>query len=363
MSFSPDTVPVRLARWEGVDRPFSLLVSTTARTPGPGELLVRIDLATVCGSDLHTVEGRRPSPAPSLLGHEQVGTVVGVGTGGVRCVDGTPVEPGMRVVWSVAASCGRCERCRDGLPQKCLHLRKYGHEPWSERSPLNGGFATHCVVLAGTAVVAVPAGLPDQVASPASCATATVAAALAAVGGTGTLAGRRVLITGAGMLGLTAAAMAATAGAQVSAVDPDPERRSRALQFGAGTVSDGTEPPAEADIALDFSGHPAAVQRCLDSLAVGGRAVLVGSVSPGPTVALDPERLVRGLHTVVGVHNYHPHDLDTAVRFLTEHHRAFPFASLVAAAHPLERIAEAIEAARTGTAPRQALAPHATPAP
>ncbi|MEE1821326.1 alcohol dehydrogenase catalytic domain-containing protein [Streptomyces sp. BE20] len=355
MNDSTDLIPVRLARWEGVDKPFSLLDGATPRTPGDGELLVRIDLATICGSDLHTVEGRRPSPVPALLGHEQVGTVVGVGAGGVRCVDGTPVEEGMRVVWSVAASCGRCERCERGLPHKCLSLRKYGHEPWSPLAPLNGGFATHCLVLPGTAVVAVPAGLPDTVASPASCATATVAAALAAAGEP---AGQRVLITGAGMLGLTAAAMAAAAGARVSAVDPDPARRAEALRFGANAAFDTAEEVGEADVALDFSGRPAAVQRCLDSLAVGGRAVLVGSVSPGPAVALDPERLVRGLHTVIGVHNYRPDDLDTAVRFLAAHHETYPFASLVAAAHPLERIEDAVEAARTGTAPRQALAPH-----
>ncbi|MGW4693696.1 zinc-binding dehydrogenase [Kitasatospora cineracea] len=364
MSVSTETIPVRLARWEGVDKPFALLEAATARTPGPGELLVRIDLATVCGSDLHTVTGHRPSPAPSLLGHEQVGTVVGVGAGGVRCVDGTPVAEGMRVVWSVTASCGRCERCGRGLPHKCLRLRKYGHEPWSQRAPLNGGFATHCVVLPGTAVVAVPPGLPDAVASPASCATATVAAALDAAG---PLAGRRVLITGAGMLGLTAAAMAATAGARVSAVDPDPERRAQALRFGAAEALDadgdgGAARPGEVDVALDFSGRPAAVQRCLDALAVGGRAVLVGSVSPGPAVALDPERLVRGLHTVVGVHNYRPRDLDAAVRFLSERHRVFPFVALVAAAHPLERIEDAIAAARTGAAPRQAVAPQASSA-
>ncbi|WP_053650768.1 zinc-binding dehydrogenase [Streptomyces sp. XY431] len=355
MSVTTDTIPVRLARWDGVQRPFALLESSTPRTPGPGELLVRIDLATICGSDLHTVEGRRPSPVPSLLGHEQVGTVVGVGAGGVRCVDGLPAEEGMRVVWSVAASCGVCERCTGDLPNKCLDLRKYGHEPWSPDAPLNGGFATHCVVLPGTAVVAVPTEVPDAVAGPASCATATVAAALDAAG---PLAGRRVLITGAGMLGLTAVAMAATAGARVTAVDPDRQRRTQALRFGASTALDSAEEAGPADIALDFSGHPAAVQRCLDSLAVGGRAVLVGSVSPGPAVALDPERLVRGLHTVTGVHNYRPKHLDAAVRFLAAHHRDFPFAELVAAPHPLDRIADAVEAARTGAAPRQALAPN-----
>ena len=351
---SKETVPVRYARWDGVGSPFSVVSGRPPLVPGPAELLVRIDLATVCGSDLHTVGGRRPSPVPALLGHEQVGTVLGVGEGGVRCVDGTPVAPGMRVVWSVTASCGACERCDRGLPNKCLRLRKYGHEPLVESAPLTGGFATHCVVLPGTAVVGVPRDLPDEVASPASCATATVAAAVAAAG---PLAGRRVLVTGAGMLGLTAVAMAATAGARVVAVDPDPARREQALAFGAAEAGDGSSAPGGADAAMDFSGHPTAVQTCLDSLAVGGTAVLVGSVSPGAAVALDPERLVRGLHTVVGVHNYRPVDLAAAVRFLARYHRTYPFAELVGGTYALDRMDAALAAARQARAPRQAVAP------
>ncbi|MET9558007.1 zinc-binding dehydrogenase [Streptomyces sp. NPDC006645] len=354
MNSSMDTVPVRYARWNGVDRPFTVVSDSTPQVPGRGELLVRVDLATVCGSDLHTVGGKRPSPVPAVLGHEQVGTVVGVGAGGVRGVDGALVGVGARVVWSVTASCGGCERCERGLTQKCLELSKYGHQPLLEDAPLTGGFATHCVVLPGTAVVAVPDEVPDVVASPASCATATVAAALVAAG---TVAERRVLVTGAGMLGLTAVAMATTAGARVVAVDPDPVRRRQALAFGARDVGDGSAPAGSFDVALEFSGQPAAVRMCLDSLAVGGVAVLVGSVSPGEPVPLDPERLVRGLHTVVGVHNYRPEDLLTAVRFLTEHHRTFPFADLVGTTYPLDRVDAAIEAARGAAAPRQALAP------
>ncbi|MFJ6661199.1 alcohol dehydrogenase catalytic domain-containing protein [Streptomyces sp. NPDC091377] len=360
MTSSTDTVPVRYARWNGVGSEFTLVSDSTPRVPARGELLVRIDLATVCGSDLHTVEGRRPSPVPAVLGHEQVGTVLGVGPGGVSCVDGTPVVPGMRVVWSVTASCGSCDRCVRGLTQKCVKLSKYGHQPLLEEAPLTGGFATHCVVLPGTAVVAVPDTLPDTVASPASCATATAAAAMVAAG---PVAGRRVLVTGAGMLGLTAVAMAATAGASVSAADPDPARRRQALTFGAREVGDGSAPLGAFDIAMEFSGHPDGVRTCLDSLAVGGVAVLVGSVSPGQPVALDPEALVRGLHTVVGVHNYRPGDLLTAVEFLAAHHGSVPFAELVGTAHPLDQVDTAMVAARHGAAPRQALAPGLTGAP
>lgn len=347
-------VPVRYARWDGVGRPFEVVADATPRVPGRGEVLVRVDLATVCGSDLHTVGGARPSPAPAVLGHEQVGTVLGVGEGGARCVDGTAVAPGMRVVWSVTASCGTCDRCARGLAHKCRRLRKYGHEPLLHSAPLTGGFATHCVILPGTAVVAVPDGLPDAVAAPASCATATAAAALAAAG---PLAGRQVLVTGAGMLGLTAVAMAGTEGALVVVSDPDPVRREQALAFGAAAVYEGPPPAQEVDVALEFSGQAVAVQVCLDALAVGGTAVLVGSVAPGEPVTLSPERLVRGLHTVIGVHNYRPADLVTAVGFLTAHHKAFPFAELVGSAYALDHVGAAVDAARRAVVPRQALAP------
>ena len=348
----PSSVPVRYARWDGVDRPFTRVSTTTAGVPGPGEALVRVNLATVCGSDLHTVAGRRPSPVPSVLGHEQVGTVIAVGEGGVRCVDGVPVVPGMRVVWSVTASCGDCDRCVRGFTQKCRVLRKYGHEPLAEAAPLTGGFATHCVLLPGTAVVAVPDDLPDAVAAPASCATATVAAVVAAAG---PLDGRRVLVTGAGMLGVTAVAMAAHAGAHVIAVDPDPARREQAVRFGAAEVADTA--PGDVDAALELSGKPSAVDACLRSLTVGGTAVLAGSVSPGEPVPLDPERLVRGLHSVVGVHNYRPADLLAAVDFLAAHHRRWPFADLVGGSFGLDEVDAAFDAARTSGAMRQAVVP------
>ena len=349
------TTTARYARWEGVGQGFSTTTVDVPTTPGAGEVLVRIDLATICGSDLHSVAGHRPSPAPGVLGHEQVGTVVAVGPGVAPCVDGTPVAVGRRVVWSVAASCGTCPRCRRGLPQKCTALVKYGHEALDPAAPLTGGFATHCVLRPGTAVVAVPDALPDEVASPAACAAATVAAVLAAGPDLGP--GHRVLVTGAGMLGLTASAMAADAGADVVVVDPHPERRERARAFGAASVTDDAVGVGPVDLACELSGAPAAVAACLDALDVGGTAVLAGSVSPGPATALDPQRLVRGLHTITGVHNYAPADLQRAVDFLTRTLGRFPFADLVAGAHGLDDLAAAFDIAATGATPRRGVRP------
>jgi len=310
---------------------------TLERVPPPvpsgGEVLVRVDLATVCGSDHHTVSGRRPAPCPSVLGHEGVGTVVATGPDAV-------VRPGERVVWSVTVACGSCDRCAAGRTAKCCSVRKLGHEAYDARWPLSGTYASHVLLPAGTAVERVPDDVADLVAAPAGCATATV---MAAVEAAGPLRGRRVLVSGAGMLGLTAVAFAATAGAaEVVAVDLDPGRRALAERFGAARTLAAGEPLPAADVALELSGAPRAVETALGALDVGGRLVLVGSVSPGPAVPLDPERVVRSWLTVTGVHNYEPRHLAQAVAFLAA--SALPWAELVEEPVPLAELGRVLTA-------------------
>ena len=324
----------RVAVWRGGDR-FEI-ESVPLPRPGVGEVLVRVDLATVCGSDHHTVAGRRPAPCPSVLGHEGVGVVVATGTA-------VGVRPGQRVVWSVAVSCGHCDRCTAGRTAKCRSVRKLGHEPYASDWRLAGSYASHVLLPAGAALVLVPDEVADCVAAPAGCATATVMAAAEAAG---PMRGRRVLIGGAGMLGLTAAAFAVDAGAaEVIVFDRDRTRLELAARFGAtATVMVGGAPNdlddlgelGEVDVALDFSGASSAVSGSLDALGVGGRLVLVGSVAPGPPVPVDPERVVRSWLTITGVHNYEPRHLQQAVDFLACNER--PWSSLVEAPVPLDQL-------------------------
>ncbi|MEV0567152.1 zinc-binding dehydrogenase [Dactylosporangium sp. NPDC050588] len=338
---------VRFARWDGAGSPFRVVSTALPARLDAGEVLVEVELATICGSDLHTVAGHRPAPAPTVLGHEQVGRIVGA-------APGARVRPGDRVVWSVTVSCGACPRCTRGLEHKCVRLRKFGHEPVDAGWTLSGGFATHAVLPAGTTIVPVPEDLPDVVAAPASCATATVAAMLDAAP---PLPGRRVLITGAGLLGVTAAAMCATAGADVTVSDPDPARRRLATRFGAGRVAAPGEPLTGFDVALELSGSATAVEGCLAALDVGGHAVLAGSVSPGPPVTIAPERFVRNLLTMTGVHNYRPGHLRRAVAFLTGHAGRFPFAELVGERFGLADLDRAFASAGRSPALRQAVDP------
>jgi putative phosphonate catabolism associated alcohol dehydrogenase len=306
-----------------------------------GETLVRVRLATVCGSDLHTVTGRRSGACPSILGHEAVGDVVAGGTG-------APVAVGQRVVWSVTVACGDCARCRSGRTAKCSAVRKVGHEPFHGEWRLSGAYAEHIVLPRGTATAVVPLGLPDSVAAPAACATATVMATIEAAGA---LPGRRVLVAGAGMLGLTAVAAYSEAGAEVQAVDIDPERLTMAPRFGA--VAADTDP---VDVAIDFTGSANAIDAALRRLDIGGVLVLAGSVAPGPPLAVDPETLVRRWLTITGVHNYEPRHLGRAVDFLHRTVDRYPWHDVVAEPVPLARLGAALHRPPAGIL-RTAVAP------
>lgn len=366
---------IRAAIFDGPGTP--LCVEPVARPAlQPGEALVRVRLCTVCGSDLHTFTGRRTEKTPCVLGHEPVGTVEEL-NGDLRAVSGEPVRVGDRVVWSVAVSCGDCFFCERGLPQKCEALRKYGHEAITPRCGPVGGLSTHCHLLKGTAVAKVPDALPDAVAAPAGCATATVAAVLRAAFHQRTedrgqkaegreqktppassalssafcpLSSDVVVVFGLGMLGLTACAWLDALGAVAVACDVSDSRLAQAARFGARHLAkpDAIVPLVKrltngrgADAALELSGSADASAAALEVLRVGGTAVWAGTVSPAPAVPVLPETVVRRCLTLTGVHNYAPTDLAAAVEFLTANHERYPFAELVSRAFPLGAVNEA----------------------
>ncbi len=303
----------------------------------PGEVLVETEFATVCGSDVHTVLGHRTEATPLVLGHETVGRVTALGVDAPLAIDGTVVQLGDRVVWSVSVHCGACDRCHRGLPQKCRTLRKYGHERIGQGWELTGGFATHVHLRAGTAILRVSEELPAQVLAPASCGIATAWAALAAAERVVSFGGATVLVTGGGLIGLAAAAMASERGAHVVLSDPEPGRRALATQFGADAVIDPVMgPPAavdprygEVEVVIEASGALSALTTGLESAGVGAAIVLVGSVFPSDPVVLAPERVVRRQLSILGVHNYAPVDLVGAVDFLENAWQRFPFEGLV----------------------------------
>jgi putative phosphonate catabolism associated alcohol dehydrogenase len=343
-------VSSKIVRFHGAGIPLERTTVTTG-PPAAGEILARTIGCTLCGSDLHTIHGRRQVPTPTILGHEIVGEIVSIGAGPAPVdLNGSPLSPGDRVVWSIVANCGDCFYCLRDLPQKCLRSIKYGHEPDVAGKELLGGFAEHCRLVPGAAVVRISRGLPLEVACPTSCGTATIAAAMAAAE---EVADRVVLVSGCGLLGLTACAMAASRGAaQVIGVDVSPERLAMARQFGATHVCGPKEAESlvcsttngfGVDAVIECSGATPAVEAMLPLLRLGGRLVLVGSVFPSEGIPISPERIVRRNLTLVGVHNYRPADLLTAVQFLEKSGETYPFASLVSAWYPLDQIDAAVD--------------------
>lgn len=329
----------------------------------PDEVVVETLGCTLCGSDVHSRFGRRKVATPTILGHEILGKVVSFGEG-VPPVDARNVllSIGDRVTWAIVANCGGCHYCHRELPQKCERAFKYGHEVHKPTHAWSGGLASHCVLVPHTSIFKVPAELDSRSVLPANCATATTAAALRAAGA---IHDRIVLVMGAGMLGLTACAMASARGAAaVICCDVQPQRRELALAFGATAVTSPEELAVcvrqassgyGADAVLEMSGATVAMASALEVLGIGGVLVEVGAVFPVAELHVLPENLVRRQWTLRGVHNYAPQDLSSALQFLQENPQ-FPFASLVSAQYSLDEIDQAFTVAASGQHLRVAVA-------
>jgi putative phosphonate catabolism associated alcohol dehydrogenase len=319
---------------------------------GAGELLVAISCATICGSDLHTIEGRRQEPTPCVLGHEAVGRVVAAGAGR------EPALIGQRVTWTLADSCGECLPCRDwDLAQKCARLFKYGHAPLADGSGLNGCYASHILLRRGTAVVPIPAAVADGVAAPANCALATM------VNATEWLPTpcRVAVIQGAGMLGLYGCALLRARGvARVVVVDTNPARLNFVAAFGGepvlGSAAEAVA-PGHADAVIETAGTSAVVAEGVRLLRCGGFYGWVGMVHPATALDLTGETVIRRCLTIKGFHNYAPRHLAQAVEFLDRFSGAYPWASLVSPAWPLAELPAALEFAQTQRWPRVAIRP------
>lgn len=332
--------------FDGPDKPLRL-VEQRRPQPGPGELAVRVEAATLCGSDLHTMGGKRKVETPTVLGHETIGRIEAIGPGPFPCLyDGTPAKIGDRVTWAVVAHCGSCRFCSRDLPQKCERAIKYGHEPFVDRRMWTGGLATWNILAPGTTLVRLPESLPARLAAPASCATATVMAGFEALG---PVRGKNMLITGAGMLGLTAIACANDLGvSSVTVVDPVGWRREQALLMGCAsalTPAEFAEQLDPVDTWLELSGSNASWEGGFNKLAIGATVALIGAVFPTQDTAFNLERVVRRMITLRGIHNYGPRHLARAVEFLARLPANHPLGGLAGPWFPLDQHPAAIRQA------------------
>lgn len=333
--------------FQGPHSPHSVDHATHAFQLGPGETLVEISMATICGSDLHTYQGRRDCPVPAVLGHEGLGKVVQVGDGQDRSL------LGQRVTWTLTDSCGACAACSQWqLPQKCESLFKYGHAQASNSQDFSGCFASHMILKAGTAIFPVPEQVPDKIACPANCALATMVAVTESLSDDH----QTILIQGAGLLGVYGAALLQTQAKRVFITDPDPSRSALAEAFGATPFTQQL-PENSIDAVIEVAGTSAVISEGLRVLRPGGFYALAGLVHPDSVLDLTGEQLIRKCLTVRGFHNYASRHLASGLHFLESNRTVFPWETLVSDPLPLSALDQAFELAAARRWHRVAVSP------
>ena len=295
-----------------------------------GEILVQNEYCTLCRSDLKTFSGQRIEPTPTILGHEIVGRILAFGPKSwKKDCSGKSLEVGDRITWAIFASDPNHEISKAGIPQKAPDLFKYGHQKITNSSTLHGGLASHILLRKNTPIIKVSESIPLKVTAIINCAVATVAGAIRIAGA---LEGKRVLVSGAGMLGMIASAMSKVANAdQVIAVDKNQERLLFAKSFGADLqlLPEHIQEIGKVDVIIELSGAPNAMETTLKRLKIGGTAIWVGATFPQRDLNINAEFMIRNLLSIRGLHNYNQQDLIEAVNFMENYHDHFPFEDLV----------------------------------
>jgi threonine dehydrogenase-like Zn-dependent dehydrogenase len=349
----------RAAVFGGPGQPFEL-AELPLPDPEPGAALIKVRLANICGSDLHQWRGEGGSPIPEggrVLGHEMVGEVARLGAGVRTDSLGRSLREGDRVVYPYFYPCRRCPQCTRGQFSLCGHRLDHYREPVGRWPHFNGGFAEYYYLRPGHFVFRVPDQLPDELVAPANCALAQVVHALRQVSFG---PGQRLVVQGAGALGLYATAVARVQGAGVIAVvDASASRLQLARRFGADAVISLTECPAAeerirmareltgggADVVLEVAGVPSAVPEGLEMVAPGGAYLDVGLLGPDFTVTFHPARLLRRNARYVGSNHYHPIALAEALELLVRERDRYPFEAIVGRRRPLAEIEDAFAGA------------------
>ncbi len=254
------------------------------------DVLVRIRAAGICHSDVHYRAGKSPVyPLPMTLGHEIAGTVEAVGTGVTR------LAPGDRVCLHYLISCGDCYFCSTGNEQFCEQGKMLGHYR-------DGGYAEYIAVPERIAL-RLPDEIPYEAGATLMCASAT---SLHALRKSRLRAGERAAVFGSGGLGMSAIQLARAFGAlDVFAVDINPRKLKQAEKYGAIPVNAAEGDPANeirrltggrgVDVAFEMIGLPQTMRAALRTLAVFGRAVIVG-ISDRP-LKIDTYRELLGPET------------------------------------------------------------------
>jgi 2-desacetyl-2-hydroxyethyl bacteriochlorophyllide A dehydrogenase len=286
------------------------LAVTSRDTPRPAatDLLVQVKACGICGTDVHIFEGEFPATPGIALGHEYAGVVAEVGA----AVSG--FTPGDHVAIDPNIPCGSCPACRRGDVHLCEALQALG-------VTRDGGFAEYSVVPAGQAY-----HVPEAVSFDACAFAEPLSCCLHGLDLAEIRAGDRVLVIGAGSIGLLMVQLARLSGAAVVVVaEPVEAKRTLAVRLGAdraldpaaGAVGSACQDlaPIGFDAVLECVGRPATAAQALGLARRGGRIVWFGVNPPGATVPVEPYLVYRNELTIRAAF-INPHTFGRAVGLL-----------------------------------------------
>ncbi|MFM6828956.1 MAG: zinc-binding dehydrogenase [Novosphingobium sp.] len=342
--------------------------------PGPDELLVRIDAAGLCHSDLSVINGDRPRPMPMAIGHEAVATVIETGAQA-----GGHFASGDRVVLSFLPLCGHCPACMIGEGFLCangaaangagtllggdIRLSECGHAVHHHLGA--SAFASHAVIDRRSAVK-IPADIPVEIAALFGCAVLT---GVGAVLNTAALkAGESVAIYGLGGVGLAALMGAIAGGAQpVVVIDPIAAKRALALELGAVAAFDPAEGESailaaldgvRPDLVVETVGKASALAQAYALARRGGRIVTVGLPNPAEQLSIPAVSLVGDGKTLMGSYMGSSIPARDIPRYIALWRAGrLPVERLLSSVSPLSDINALFDKLRSGEAIRQVVLP------
>lgn len=329
---------MRAARYGG-DRTMKV-TTERPRKPGHGEVLIDVAYAGICGTDLHIFHGSMDSRvhAPAVIGHEMSGTIAAVGDGvaGWSAGDSVTVMP---LEWD-----GSCPACLAGHRHVCQNLNFIGID-----SP--GALQEQWVVPADVLIA-----LPESVRLDHAALVEPVAVAVHDVRRSELKAGDKVVVIGAGPIGVLIASVSTAAGAEVVVVELDPARRTAAAALGLRTLDpssvdeaawvDDWTGGAGADIVFEVSGAAAAVLAATSLVMVRGTLVIV-AIHPDPR-PVDLHRVFWRELRLLGTRVYEREDFTEAVRLVAG--GAVPVDALITTVLPLDEVQTAFEMLEHGEA-------------
>lgn len=338
-----------------------------------GALLVQMDVATICGSDVHLAAGEFAAESltlPMVLGHEMVGCVVAKGRGTDRDSAGTPLEVGDRVIWEHEA-CGHCHACTiDRQPELCTNRKVHAITGCTEFPYLTGGFAQYGYVRPRSGRIRVPDEVDSAWASAASCALRTVLHAFERLGRV--TPWETLVIQGDGPLGLFATAVARRAGVgTLIVIGGGAERLAVARAWGADATISVLEHDADArraqvlevtegsgaDTVLELSGARGAFREGFDLLRPSGRFVVVGQVGDAVD-PIPPAHLTRANLSILGSWSGTVTHYWQAMEFLRRTRDDVDYDQMISGRYALEDINTAMRGMRDFTEIKAAVLPN-----